>query len=289
MEQPISSARYVRGIKERRRLSKVLAHIVLIGIGIFFFAPFLWMISTSLKPDYQIFRFPPEWIPKPPVWSNYPKALTMIPFLLYLKNTLTICLFVLIGNLISSSLVAYGFSRINWWGRDALFMIMLSTLMLPYQTTMIPLYITFRKIGWIGTFYPLIVPAFFGSAFSIFLLRQFFLTIPWELSDAARIDGCNEWSIFRKILLPLAKPALATVGLFTFLGSWNDFMGPLIYLTDESMYTLAVGLQQFQGRYDTPWSLVMAVASVMVIPTVILFFFAQRTFIQGITLTGMKG
>ncbi len=277
------------GLKRRQRASKIMTHMVLIAMGFFFVAPFIWMVSTSLKPDQQVFRFPPEWIPRPAMWSNYAKAITMIPFLQYLMNTLTICVFSLIGNLLSSAVVAYGFSRIKWWGRDILFLVMLSTLMLPYQTTMIPLYIIFRKLGWIGTFYPLIVPAFFGSAFSIFLLRQFFLTIPFELSDAALIDGCNELQTFLKIMLPLAKPALATVGLFTFLGTWNDFMGPLIYLTDESTYTLALGLQQFQGRYDTPWALVMGVASIMVIPVVVLFFFTQRTFIQGITLTGIKG
>lgn len=290
MAMELNKSRGARwGIKRRQLVGKILTHAILISMGVFFVAPFLWMVSTSLKPDEQIFRFPPEWIPNPPMWSNYVKAFQMIPFLQYLKNTLTICVLVLIGNLLASSIVAYGFSRIRWWGRDVLFLIMLSTLMLPYQTTMIPLYIIFRKLGWIGTFRPLTVPAYFGSAFSIFLLRQFLMTIPFELSDAARIDGCNEWQIFTGVMLPLAKPALATVGLFTFLGTWNDFMGPLIYLTDESMYTLAIGLQQFQGRYDTPWSLIMAVAAVMVIPVVILFFFTQRTFIQGITLTGIKG
>lgn len=270
-------------------VKKVIAHLALVGFGFFFLLPLAWTISTSLKPDRQVFLFPPQWIPKPIMWSNYPQALNYFPFLTYLKNTLIICSFSVTGVLLSCSLVAYGFSRIRWKERDFLFIILLASLMLPYQVTMIPLFIIFKNLGWVNTFFPLIVPTYFGNAFFIFLLRQFFMTIPWELSDASRIDGCSELDIFWRIILPLAKPALAVIALFQFLGSWNDFLGPLIYLNDATKYTLSLGLQQFQTGYTTEWALLMAASMVIVLPVIVLFFFTQRTFIQGITLTGLKG
>jgi multiple sugar transport system permease protein len=193
------------------------------------------------------------------------------------------------GTLLSAALPAYGFSRLRWKGRDALFFLMLATLMLPAQVTQLPVFLLFRALGWTGTFLPLIVPSFFGNAFSIFLLRQFFLTLPQELSDAARIDGCSEAGIFWRIVLPLSKPALATVALFAFIGAWTDFQGPLLYLHDERQYTLAIGLQAFQGRHGGQWNLLMAAATVVTLPLVAAFFFAQRTFIKGIAATGLKG
>jgi multiple sugar transport system permease protein len=220
---------------------------------------------------------------------NYPSGLTFIPFGRYLLNTLLICALVVFGTLISCSLVAYGLARIRWRGRNALFYIIIATMMLPFQVTMVPLFVVFARLGWVDTFLPLIVPAFFGNAFFIFLLRQFFMTIPDELADAARIDGCSEWDIYGRIVLPLAKPALATVGLFAFMGTWNDYVGPLIYLSDTSKYTLSLGLATFSSQYGSYPGMLMAVTAVMTIPIIILFFLAQRTFIQGITLTGIKG
>jgi multiple sugar transport system permease protein len=275
--------------KQQGIVGQGIGHICLIVLGLSFLFPFIWMLSTALKPEAQIFKWPPEWVPEQFIWSNFPDALTFVPFGSYVMNTLTICIWSMVGTCLSSSLVAYGFSRITWPGRNFLFIIMLSTMMLPYQVTMIPLFVLFKKIGWVGTFNPLIIPSFFGGAFFIFLLRQFFLTIPHELSEAAKIDGCSEFRIFWQIIVPLARPALATVALFTFMNSWNDFMGPLIYLNDETMYTVSLGLQQFIGQYGTRWGMLMAASTVATLPIIILFFFAQKTFIQGVATTGIKG
>lgn len=275
--------------KRREIIQKGISHFFLLAGSILFILPFAWMVSTSLKPDVQIFVFPPIWIPHPFVWGNYPRAVNFIPFFTYLKNTLYLCIMNVIGIAISSSLVAYSFSRIRWHGRDILFILLLSTLMIPYQVTMIPLFIIFKKIGWVGTFKPLWVGAFFGAPFFIFLLRQFFMSIPLELSDAAKIDGASELTIFTRLILPLSKPALAVVVLFTFMWTWHDFLGPLIYLNDEAKYTLSLGLQQFQTQHGAEWAMLMAASTLITIPIVILFFFTQRTFVQGITLTGVKG
>jgi multiple sugar transport system permease protein len=274
--------------KKTKILRQTVFYILLVVLSAIFILPLFWMISTSLKPDVQIFIFPPVWIPNPVQWSNYPMALTFIPFGLYLKNTLIICGLSVLGVLVSCPLVAFGFSRIQWPERDFFFILLISTMMIPYQVTMIPVYLIFNKIGWINTFKPLVIPPFFGAAFYIFLLRQFFMTIPGELDDAARVDGCSEFAILYRIILPLAKPALAVIALFQFVASWNDFLGPLIYLTDQNKYTLAIGLQQFQSGYHTAWSLLMAAATLVTLPVIVLFFFTQKTFIQGITLTGIK-
>jgi multiple sugar transport system permease protein len=258
-------------------------------MGTLFFLPFYWLLATSLKGDQEIFALPPVWVPHRLHWENYPSAVTFIPFFLYLRNTLTISLLSVVGSVFSSSLVAYSLAKIPWRGREALFFLTVATLMLPGQVTMIPVFTIFKALGWIDTFKPLVVPPFLGTAFYIFLLRQFFLTIPRELSDAARIDGCSEWATYWRIVLPLAKPALATVGLFAFMGAWNDFMGPLLYLNDERLATLSLGLQQFVGQHETEWAMLMAAATLMTLPLVLLFFLAQRFFIQGITLTGIKG
>ena len=268
---------------------KVLVYAALIVLGAIFALPFIWLVTTSFKLPQFILVSPPQWIPHPATWENYAKGLSYIPFLLYLKNTLIICFTCVIGTLISSSLVAYGLSRIEWKGREALFIIILSTMMLPYQVIMVPMFTLFTKLGWIDTFLPLTVPAFLGNAFFIFLLRQFFMSIPNDLTDAAKLDGCSEFGVYRQVILPLSVPALATVGLFTFMNTWNDYLGPLIYLFDERNYTLSLGLAMFLGQYGSYWGYLMAVSTVVTIPIVILFFFTQRTFIQGITLTGMKG
>ena len=276
--------------KFRRKITgQLISYGVLVGLGFLFILPLAWMISTSLKPDKQIFVFPPVWLPSPIEWSHYRGALDFIPFLTYLKNTLIICVLATTGTLLSSSLIAYGFSRVEWPERDFFFIVALATMMLPYTVTMIPLYLIFNKIGWINTFRPLYVPAFFGTqAFYIFLLRQFFMSIPFEISDAAKIDGASEFDIFLQIILPLTKPALAVVALFRFIWAWNDFLAPLIYLKDESQYTLSLGLQQFQSAHITNWGMLMAAATMVVLPIIILFFFTQKTFIQGITVTGLK-
>lgn len=266
-----------------------LRHIVLIFLGVIFATPFFWLVSTSLKPTSQIFKLPPEWIPNPVMWSNYPEALTFIPFFRYMGNTFYVALFNVIALSISSSFVAYGFARINWPGRNFIFGVLLSTLMIPYAVTLIPTFLIFRRIGWVGTYNPLTVPAIFADAFSVFLLRQFYMTIPTALSEAARIDGASEFGIYGRIILPLSKPALATVALFTFMRHWNDLLGPLIYLSDKDTYTLALGMNGFFSRAGTEWALLMAASTVMIMPIIILFFFAQRTFIQGISLTGIKG
>jgi multiple sugar transport system permease protein len=275
--------------KKRNILHSILVHGLLVLVGVTFFLPFYWLLSTSLKNDTQLFHFPPVWFPWPLKWSNYPTALSYIPFFTYVKNTLIISFLTVLGTVVSCSLVAYSFARIPWKGRNFFFLVLLSTMMIPYQVTLIPVLIIFKHLGWVGSIKPLVVPAFFGSAFYVFLLRQFFMSIPKELSDAARIDGCSEFGIYWRIMLPLSRPAMATVILFTFIGSWNDFLGPLIYLSDESQYTLSLGLQQFLSQHGAEWSLLMAASTVMILPIVVLFFFTQRTFIQGIALTGIKG
>ena len=278
-----------RTIHRRRFVGRTAIYAALVLFGLIFLLPFAWMVSTSVKPNDQVFVYPPQWLPNPILWDNYVDALTKVPFLSYFRNTVFISGMTIVGNLLSCSLVAYGFSRVRWFGRDAVFLIVLATMMLPTATTLVPLYVIFRNLGWMGTFNPLVVPPFFGTAFFIFLLRQFFMTIPMDLSDAARIDGENEFGIFWRIILPLSKPALATVALFSLLWSWSDFFGPLIFLTNEDLYTISLGLVQFQSRYDTAWGQVMAAATVFTLPVLVLFFVSQRQFVEGVTVTGLKG
>ena len=273
----------------RHFFDRLLTHIALIALGAVFAIPFVWLVSTSLKPDAQIFKLPPEWIPKPFTWSNYSQAMNYVPFAKYFLNTFYIAIFNVVAMVLSCTLTAYGFARIRWPGRDTLFIVLVSTLMIPFPVTLIPQFLIFRRIDWVGTFKPLTFPALTGSAFYIFLLRQFYMTIPQELSDAARIDGCSEFGIFRRIMFPLTRPAMATVGLFTFMANWNDFLGPLIYLSNKEQYTLAIGIYGYFTAHSARWSLFMAAATVMIVPVIVLFFFTQRTFIQGITLTGIKG
>ncbi|MGM0922996.1 MAG: carbohydrate ABC transporter permease [Bacillota bacterium] len=272
-----------------KKSKRIFAHAFLILISILFLVPFFWMLSTSLKDQTQIFSFPPEWIPSPFKWSNYLEAVEYIPFFSYLKNTVVITVFSTIGAVITCPLVAYGFAKLKFKGSNALFIVTIAVMMIPGQVTMIPLFILFEKLGWVGSPLPLIVPVFFGVPFYIFLLRQFFLGLPDTLIDAARIDGAGEFRIYWQIMLPLAKPAVLAVGLFQFMGSWTDFLGPLLYLTDETSYTLSLGLQQFQSQRGTEWGLMMAVSTLMTLPIIILFFFLQKTFIKGITFSGIKG
>lgn len=262
--------------------------VLLFFSGLFIF-PLLWMISTSLKELTQAMTHPPVWIPSPVHWENYKRATEAIPFWSYALNTLTLCVLNVSGIVLSCSFVAYGFSRIEWPGRDKVFALTLATMMVPFPVLMVPLYSIFKELGWIGTFRPLWVPAFFGSAYNIFLLRQFFMTIPKDLAEAARIDGCNEFRIFWQMVLPLSRSALMVVGLFCFMYVWNDFMGPLIYLTNADQFTLALGLQAFQSKHGgTDMNLLMAASTLMVTPIIVLFFFTQKSFIEGISMTGLK-
>jgi multiple sugar transport system permease protein len=271
------------------RTGTVAAHTALVILSVLFLLPLLWLITTSLKTDAQILKFPPEWVPNPLTWKNYPGGLTFIPFWQQLLNTCLVCAGAVTGTIISCSLAAYGLARLKWRGRDALFFVIIGTMMLPFQVTMVPVFVMFAKLGWVDTLWPLIVPHFFGNAFYIFLMRQFFMSIPPDLSEAARIDGCSEWDIYRRIILPLSKPVLATVGLFAFMAMWNDYLGPLIYLADEHKYTLSLGLASFSSQYGSYPGMLMAVTTVITVPIIAIFFLAQRTFIQGITLTGIKG
>ncbi len=267
----------------------VVTHGILVGVGAIFSLPFFWLVSTALKADTQVLAMPPVWVPRPVRWDNFPRALEYIPYVQYALNTLRICALSVVGTVLSCSLVAYSLARVRWIGRELVFFSLLGVMILPGQVTMIPTFTLFKWLHWIGTILPLVAPSFFGNAFYIFLLRQFYRTIPQELSDAARIDGCSDLAILLRVIMPLARPALATVGLFTFIGAWNDFLGPLLYLNDEGSYTLAIGLQRFVSQHGAEWSMLMAASTVMTLPIVVIFFFAQRTFIQGVTLTGIKG
>ncbi|MFZ4506092.1 MAG: carbohydrate ABC transporter permease [Fimbriimonas sp.] len=222
-------------------------------------------------------------------WDNYREGFAAFPFLLMLRNTLVICFLAVLGTVLSSSLVAYGLACIEWRGREVLFWVMLSTMMLPGQVTMIPLFLTFKSLGWINTILPLVVPAFCGNAFFIFLLRQFYRTIPLSLIEAAKLESATDLQVWRSVVLPLSRPALAVVAVFTFIASWNDFLGPLIYLMDDDKYTLAIGLARFQGQYGSDWGRMMAMAVVMTVPTIVIFFLAQRTFVEGIRVGGVRG
>lgn len=265
-----------------------MTRLLLILVTFIYMLPLLWMVTTSLKANQDLYASPPKIISIPLVFENYKKATEYFPFWRYFKNSVIITTGVIVGTLFSSPLVAYSFSKINWKGRDILFYIMLSTIMLPFAVTMIPQFLIFKKLGWINTFLPLIIPSFFGNPLSIFLVRQFFMTIPDSLLDAARIDGASELQIYTRIMLPLAKPVLFLITLFTFIGAWNNYLGPLIYLTDESKYPLALGLPQFLDRYGTYWNWMMAAATISVVPTIIFFAFAQKYLIEGIKLTGLK-
>jgi multiple sugar transport system permease protein len=285
------------GPTELSWLQRTVVHAILIALCIPALLPMIWMLSTSLKSDKQIFPVeghgaaafsPANLIPVPPKWSNYATAVGTIPFATYLQNTLFLCVVNVFGAVLSSAVVAYGFARLEFRGKSALFLLMISTMALPGQVTMVPVFALFRWLGWYGTYLPLTVPSFFGTPFYIFLLTQFYKTLPEELAEAARIDGASEWRIFWMVMLPLSKAALATCALFQFLATWNDFFGPLLYVNDASRYTLAYGLQQFLGVHGSEWSQLMAASTLFTLPIIVLFFCAQRVFIQGIATTGGK-
>jgi ABC-type glycerol-3-phosphate transport system permease component len=251
--------------------------------------PFLWMLSTALKSPDQVFKFPPKWIPNPIKWSNFAEALTSQPFGLYAKNTMVIVAISVVGELVSSAFVGYSFARIRFPGREALFVLVLSTLMIPYPVLLIPHFILFNTLGWIDTILPLTIPSFFSKAFYVFLFRQFFRAIPRELDDAALIDGCGIFGIFGRITLPLSKPVVAVVAIYSFMFHWNRFIGPLVYLNSMKKYTLSMGLAMYHGVLVTEWHWLMAASLVVMLPCLLLFFFFQRLFIQGVVFTGLKG
>lgn len=266
-----------------------IMYFILFLLVLVYGVPFFWLISSSLKSSTELYTLPVVWWPAVPQIQNYVDAVTAFPFMRYLRNTLIIVSCNMVGSVFSNTLVAYGFSRIRWKGRNALFIIVLMTMMLPFQVTMIPLFMVFRQLGWIGTFAPLAVTPFFGNAFFIFLLRQFMISIPFELSEAARIDGANEFVIFSRVCVPLVKPAITTVAIFAFLNSWNDFIGPLVFLSNDKLYTLSIGIQQIMSINDPRWNLLMAIGTLMTVPVLIIFFLLQKYFIQGISFSGIKG
>ncbi|MFM7583444.1 MAG: carbohydrate ABC transporter permease [Caldilinea sp.] len=278
-----------RVVWERRLWRFLIVAILSIG-AVVMALPFVWLLVSSFKPLEKIFIFPPEWIPDPFRPENYVEALVYKPFGLYLWNTLRIVVLNLAAILLSASFCGYGFARIRFPGRDFWFALVLATLMIPYFVLMVPQFIMFTRFGWIDTFHPLTIPFFFGGgAFNIFLFRQFFRSLPEELADAGRIDGCTEYGIYWRIMLPLSKPALATVAIFTFLAAWNDYIGPLLYLRSDYNFTVAIGLATFRSVMSTQWNLLMAASSAMILPVILLFFFAQRYFVDGLVLSGLKG
>ena len=274
--------------KKRLLLTNILWYLSLSLGAITMLLPFVWMISTSLKEPGAVFTFPPKWIPRPVCWRNYVEAWRAVPFGRFYLNSIFVAISQTFGVLLTSSWAAYAFSRLRFPGRDKLFFLYLATLMIPGAVTMIPTFILMRLIGWVDTYKALIIPGIF-SAYGTFLLRQFFLSIPTDLEDAARIDGCNKMGIYRHVILPLSKPAMATLATFTFIGSWNNFMWPLIMINTMEKKTLPIGLAAFQGLYSTDWTLLMAASVIVMIPTLIVFLFNQRFFVEGIKLTGIKG
>jgi ABC-type glycerol-3-phosphate transport system permease component len=273
----------------RRIIKTIITYALLIGLSVPFLLPFLWMITTSLKQSQDVFTYPPSFFPNSFEWRNYIAGWTVLPFNTFLKNSLIVTLANVVGNLISCSLVAYGFARLRGRGRDFLFLLLLATLMIPREVTIVPRFLLFQRVGLVNTLWPLILPAWFGYPFFIFLLRQFFMSIPQDLDEAARIDGASSLRILTSVILPLSKPALATVAVFAFIGNWTNVLDPLIYIRSQELYTLALGLNLFRGVNIIQFNLLMAVTIVTLLPVLIVFFVSQRLFVQGVTLTGMGG
>lgn len=285
-----SRLRWGQGVKARKLITKILVMLVLAIGAVAVMIPFYWMVAVSFMNEVEIYASPPVWVPEKLIFQNYVDAVTTIPFFKLLRNTLWLAIGRVTGVTLSASLVAFGFARLRAPARDWMFLVVLATMMLPSSVTLVPQFIIFFKIGWFPGFKPLIVPSFFGGgAYNIFLLRQFFMTIPFDYDDAARIDGCGNFQIWWRIMLPLSAPAMATVAIFSIMNSWNDFMGPLIYLRSMEDSTLALGLYFFRGVYNPMWNALMAASVLITIPVLLTFFFAQRMFIQGVVITGIKG
>lgn len=287
---PAAAARLQRRRGWRKLLAKVPIYVVLTLGGILLSVPLVWLLSSSFKTNEAIFRYPPEWIPRPLQWQNYVEIWRRIDFALYTRNTMIIVTLAVIGGTFSSAFVAFGFARLRFPGRDVIFLILLGTMMIPFHVTLIPTFVLYKWLDWLDTFRPFtVVPWFGGSAFSVFLIRQFYMTLPLELDDAARIDGCNSFDIFFRIILPQAKPVLGVVAIFGFMGNWNGFMLPLIFLQSPEKYPLALAINMLRGsQYGTKWHLLMAASVIMSMPCIILYFLAQRYFVQGIVFSGVE-
>ncbi len=286
---PSVARRQVGSIRQQRLVGNLVFYTLLVGLSIVFLLPFMWMLSTSLKDSKDVFSYPPSFLPSSFRWRNYIAGWTLLPFNTFLMNSLIVTVGNVVGNVLSCSLVAFGFARLKGRGSGVLFLLLLSTLMIPREVTIVPRFLLFSQLQLVNTLWPLILPAWFGYAFFIFLLRQFFMSIPRELDDAARIDGASTFRIFRSIIMPLAKPAVATVAIFSFIGNWTNLLDPLIYLRSQELYTLALGLNLFRGQNFTQFNLLMAVSIITLVPVLVMFFVSQRLFVQGVTLTGMGG
>jgi ABC-type glycerol-3-phosphate transport system permease component len=289
LTQPVGWVRWKR--RARRRVGQIMVYGLMSILVAIVLIPVFWMLSTSLKERAQIMVWPPQWIPNPVKWENFLEVFRVAPFGLFIANSLILVVWNMVGSLLSCTLVAYGFARLRFRGREFLFVVLLATLMIPGQVTMIPTFILFNLLGWYNTFLPLVAPAFFGSAFFIFLMRQYMMTIPLDLDDAARMDGCGHFQVLWRILAPLCKPPLTIIAVFTFTGVWNDLMGPLIYLQDMEKFPVAVGLAMFQGMFlwQTNWGLLMAASFMAVLPSLFLYYVAQDHLIGGIASLGLKG
>ncbi len=277
------------GMRRGEVLHRALVYVLLLGLSAVFLLPFLWMVSTSLKNQQDVFAYPPSFFPNSFEWQNYVDGWTLLPFNTFLRNSVIVTTANVLGNLVSCSLVAYGFARLRGRGKNGLFLLLLATLMIPREVTIVPRFLLFSELGLVNTLWPLILPAWFGYPFFIFLLRQFFMTIPRDLDDAARIDGATHLRILFDIILPLSKPALATVAIFAFIGNWTNLLDPLIYIRSTDLYTLALGLNLFRGQNFTQFNMLMAVSIITLIHVLLVFFFAQRIFVRGVTLSGMGG
>lgn len=278
--------------KRNQLVTKILSYSLLTLLALVALFPLFWMVSTSLKTLQEIASFPPVWFPQSPDWMNYERAFNFVPFLTYTQNTVVIAFFYILGSVLSASLVGYGFARLRFPGRGVLFIVMISTLMMPLIVRLVPLFLLFRGLGWLNTPLPLTVPAFFGEAFFIYLMYQYFRGIPQELLDAARVDGASELVIWRRIMLPLSVPALIAVAIFAFQRTWNDFLAPLVFLTNKESWTLSLGLVSFTGGTGEAvayWHYMMAMSTAMVVPMIAIFLFAQKYFVQGVVTSGMKG
>jgi multiple sugar transport system permease protein len=287
--EPLARVRRPRRPLGRVFRLQILPRIFLIAACIFFLVPFYWMVVTALKTTPELTQFPPSLVPLNWAFGNFVEAMQFIDFPKLFRNSVVLTVGATVGSVLSNTLVAYGFSRIQWPGRDFVFYVVVATIFIPFPVIMVALFDIFAKIGWVNTYYPLIVPAFFGNPFYIFLLRQFMLGIPNELSDAARVDGANEFQIFWRVVLPLSIPAVVVVAIFAAIGAWNEFLTPLLYLQNEDLYPLSIGLALFRSTHDVSFNLLMAAATLVVLPVVVLFVFFQRFFIEGITLGGVKG
>ncbi len=284
-----AKAGYYGSVKRKQKMARTVSFVILSVGSLLFLIPFFWMISTSLKANSELFTDPVTWVPANPNFGNYEKALTVLPFGRYFLNTFFIAFCRIAGQVVSCSIVAFSFARLKFPGRNALFMFMLSTLMLPSIVTMIPSFTYFTQLGWVNTWAPLIVPMLFATPYNTFLLRQFYMTLPRDLDEAAKLDGCSTWGIFLRVLFPLTIPAVMAIVVFQFMDSWNDFMGPLLYLRDNDKFTVSLALSAFQSKNKTEWQLMMAASAVAMIPSLVLFAVAQKYIIGGIALTGIKG